>query len=124
MLRHVATWVLLAAAIGLVLWIRTDWIEPAAVAQHCLAGAATLGCHARSWAVIAFTSGGVAGAAIASAALALVWRHPAPAVLAVLCGGIAMVLYRAEPGAAALLVGVLRLARVQADRRTPGDHHR
>lgn len=114
-LRRTVPWLLLTAAVALVAWIRADWIEPAAVAHRCLAGAATLGCHARAWAVLAFTSGGVTVAALASAVLALVWRHPLPATLAVLCGGVAMVLYRAEPGAAALLIGVLRLARAQAD---------
>ncbi len=114
-MRYVAIWLSVAVAIGLALWLRLGWIENTSAAHHCLAGAQSLGCDARGLGVLAFTSGAVTVVAMATAALALLWKHPLSAWLAALGGGIALMLYSPEAGAAALLIGVLRLARLHGD---------
>lgn len=110
-LRDLLLWTSLAAGIALAAWLRLEWIEPVATAHRCLAGLDSAGCLARRLAVAAFGSGGLRLVALGSALLALVWRHPLGAWLAALAGGVAMVLYSPGIGAAALLVGCLRLVR-------------
>lgn len=122
-LRHVAAWVALAVVIALFAWLRLAWIQEAVVTQRCLAGAGTLVCDIRTCAVAA-SNGAVTIAALTLGALALCWRHPLVAWLTAASGGIAMVLYHAEPGAAALLIGVLRLARCHADAHTKAQCYR
>lgn len=116
MWRHSLPWLLVAGVIVLAAWLRFDWIQNAPVAQHCLAGGGGLGCALRASAVAVFTGRWLAAAAVAGAVTTLLWRHPAPATLAAMVGGIALVLYTAELGAFTLLVGLLRLAGAQSDR--------
>lgn len=121
MLRHWLFWSSIAAGIALALWLRWGWIESAATANRCLDGLDSIGCLARGLAVTAFTSGALGMVAVGCALLALAWKHPFSAWLAVLVGGVAMVLYSAEAGAASLLVGSLRMVRLGSARRAePG----
>ncbi len=121
--RHIVAWDALAVVIVLYAWLRLAWNKEAAMAQRCLAGAGTLVCDIRTWAVAA-SNGAVTIAALTLGALALCWRHPLVAWLTAASGGIAMVLYHAEPGAAALLIGILRLARWHADAHTKAQCYR
>lgn len=111
MLRSVLLFSSIAVFIALAVWLRLGWIESAETAHRCLAGFDSPGCLARRLAVAAFVSGDLGMAAVGSAVLALVWKHPFSAWLAATAGGIALVLYSPETGAAALLVGSLRLLR-------------
>jgi hypothetical protein len=125
MLRYLPIWLTVALAVGFTYWLRMDWIQSAPVAQQCLAGLHSAGCMARAAAVAAFLSGGVTVMAAVAAVLALFWKHPFSAWLATLAGGVALVLYSPEAGAAALLIGTLRLVRLQIGARArPGDQHR
>jgi hypothetical protein len=62
--------------------------------------------------------------ALAAAVLALVWKRPFTAWLSAATGVVAVVLYCFAPGAFALLVGCLRLVRLQSGGATPLDYHR
>ncbi|TAL87676.1 MAG: hypothetical protein EPN74_00010 [Rhodanobacter sp.] len=112
MLSRYAAWFGLALVIAMFVWLRLGWIQQAVVTQQCLAGAVTIGCSIRAWAVAA-SHGWVTMVALLFTVLSLRWSFPLTAWLAAASGGVAMVLYHPEPGAAALLIGVLRLARYQ-----------
>ena len=112
MLRSLLLFSSVAVGVALALWLRLGWIESAETARRCLAGFISPGCLARRLAVTAFVSGSLGIAAVGSAMLALVWKNPFSAWLAAMTGGIALVLYSPETGAAALLVGALRLVRL------------
>ncbi len=62
--------------------------------------------------------------AVATAVLALVWNQSIAAWLAAALGLFALELYCFEPGALALLIGCLRLVRLQASAAAPIDQHR
>lgn len=89
-------------------------------------------CSVRHVAVMGFILGrtfgyqmGIYGwVALAAAALALGWKKPFAAWLAAATGLVAVILYCFAPGAFALLVGCLRLARLQSAGAAPLDHHR
>lgn len=61
--------------------------------------------------------------ALVAAALALFWKKPFTAWFSAAAGMAAVVLYCFAPGALALLVGCLRLVRLQSSGTTPLDHH-
>lgn len=113
-LRVAWPWLLVIAVGVAAAWLRYDWIEQSTAAQACLAGARSVPCALRAFAVAHFLDDGFGYAALACAALALLWRHAFSAWLAAAAGILALILYCAIPGALALLVGVLRLARAQA----------
>ena len=113
-LRLLWPWLLLAAVGATATWLRYGWIEQSSAAQACLAGAGGVACALRAFAVAHFLDYGFGYAAIIGAVLALLWRHALAAWLAAAAGLLALILYCAEPGALALLVGVLRLVRAQA----------
>lgn len=116
--RSLLLWACVPAGMALALWLRLGWIESADVAHRCLAGLDSAGCVARRLAIVAFSSGGLRTAAAAGAVLAVLWKHPFSAWLAALAGGLALVLYSPETGAAALLVGSLLGVRRAARSRT------
>jgi len=120
-LRIALPWLLLALIAALAAWIRYGLIEPAAIGHLCEAAAtAPAWCQGRQLLVFGFLSYGYGWAALAFAALALGWKHPASAWAAAAAGVLALQLYCFEAGAFALLVGCLRLVRLQAD-AAPGD---
>ncbi|TAM28639.1 MAG: hypothetical protein EPN68_05165, partial [Rhodanobacter sp.] len=63
-------------------------------------------------------------AALAAAVLALLWKHIFPAWLAAALGAFALMMYCPDAGALALLVGSLRLLRLQATNTAPLGEHR
>lgn len=62
--------------------------------------------------------------ALLATAFALFWKHPFTAWFCAATGVIAVVLYCFVPGALALLIGCLRLVRLQSGGTAPLDHHR
>lgn len=122
-LRLAFPWFALALVALAALALRYAIIEPPAVAQRCGVDGAPSWCAWRQWAVLAFLGYGYGYAALAAAALALVWRHPLTAWLAAGFGVAALILYCAEAGAFALLLGALRLLRAQAGVLPPGEQH-
>jgi hypothetical protein len=69
---------------------------------------------ARQWLVLGFLNNTYGIAALAAAALALALKQPWAAWLAAALGAFALEMYCFEPGALALLIGCLRLLRIQA----------
>ena len=104
-------WVVALAAGLIAAWLRYRLVEPAALAQACAAGASGLDCVLRAATVAAFHSHGLTMVCAVLAALALITRRRSAAILALTAGAVGLVLYSFEAGAAALLVGVLELAR-------------
>ena len=110
-----------ALAAALAGWARYGLIESHAQAQSCLAGAGGAACILRALLVAAFNSGALGLAAVLSAALALLWRRTVSAALSLALGVGALLLYSAQSGALALLVGALLLlppAAASARRRS------
>ena len=124
LLRRVLPWFTLALVALAAATLRYGVIEPPAVANLCTADGGPAWCAWRQWAVLGFLSYGYGYAALTAAFVALVARHPLAAWLAAALGAAALVLYCPEAGAFALLVGVLRLLRAQADGLPPGEQHR
>ncbi|MDF4003731.1 hypothetical protein [Luteibacter sahnii] len=115
-LRAALPWAaIVVAAIGAAV-LRYGFIEPAHVAHACDGTGGPWWCGTRDMIVQGFLSYGYGYAAIAAALLALFVRGTAMAVLAACLGVLALQLYCYEGGALALLVGALRLVRVQYDR--------
>lgn len=123
--RLALPWLLLlavgiAAAAG-----RFGLIESSAIGQLCSSSQGPWWCSVRTALVLGFLHHVYGVAALLGAALALVSRRPALAWLAAALGVIAIELYCAQTGALALLVGSLRLLRLQADAcSAPVEQHR
>lgn len=116
-LRAALPWaIVIVVALGAML-VRYRFIEPAHLAYVCEGKGGPWWCGTRTLAVQGFLSYGYGYAAVLAAFVALFWRHTAAAVLAASLGVVALQLYCYEGGALALLVGTLRLARFQHDRR-------
>jgi hypothetical protein len=93
--------------------LRYGLVEPSAVVQVCESGHGPWWCSARQAIVISFLSNGFGIAALIAAALSLVWKQPWTAWLAAALGAFALEMYCFEAGALALLIGCLRLLRIQ-----------
>jgi|GEM_PF-291359 len=124
---------LLLLAVGLVAAaLRYNLIESAAMAELCGGGSHSAWCAWRRLLVLGFRHHaydvsiyGVA--ALVTTALALCWKRAWLAWLAAALGLFALELYCFEPGALALLLGCLRLLRLQAQtlpRVPPVEQHR
>ena len=130
-LSLVLPWLLVLAVGGIAAALRYGLVESADVARICEASNA-LTCDLRHWTVVGFITGnifnwpiGVYGwVAMATAVLALVWNQSIAAWLAAATGLFALVLYCFVPGALALLIGCLRLVRLQASAAAPFDPYR
>ncbi|WP_413624477.1 hypothetical protein [Luteibacter sp. Lutesp34] len=102
--------------------VRYGFVEPPQIAHACEVQTGPWWCATRNLVVQGFLSYGYGYAAVLAALLAVFWRNTFAAVLAVCLGVVALQLYCYEGGALALLVGTLRLVRVQSDRgRFGGD---
>lgn len=100
-------------------WLRYDLIESSTVGQLCSGAHGPAWCAWRQWLVLGFLHDVYGIAALAVTALAW-WRSDARlAWLAAALGALALVLYCFEAGALALLLGCLRLLRLQAPPRVP-----
>jgi hypothetical protein len=117
-------WLLLLLVALLAACLRYGVIEPATMAQRCGGGHAPWWCRWRQWLVLGFLHDVYGIAALLATALALLWKRTWLAWLAAALGVIALQLYCFESGALAVLVGCLRLLRLQATRTLPVDQHR
>lgn len=113
-LRTITPWLLIAAVGGVAAAVRFLFIEPAAIGETCQAQAALWWCSLRLGLVQGFLHHIYGWAAVAVAIGCLAVRRPWLAVLAAALGVFSMVLYGVELGSFALLVGVLREARLRA----------
>jgi hypothetical protein len=116
---------LLIVVIGLLsAWLRYGFIEPPVLAHMCDDGNKPSSCGVREFIVIGFNNYSFGIAALIATALALVMKKPAVALLAAALGMFAVIMYCYYAGALALLIGCLRLLRLQADRMpAPGDQY-
>lgn len=110
-------WFLLAVVGLAAAWLRYDFIEPPALAHLCDEGNAHMpaSCAARTFIVVGFNSYGFGIAALIAMLLALFSKKTAVAWLAAALGLFAVIMYCYYGGAVALLVGCLRLVRLQAN---------
>jgi hypothetical protein len=123
LLRRARPWLLLLAVAMAAAWLRYGLIESSAIGQQCSALGAPAWCRWRLLLVLGFLHNVYGIAALAAAALVL-WRPRAwLAWLTAALGIFALELYCVETGALALLIGSLRLLRLQA-RAAPLDQHR
>jgi hypothetical protein len=135
-LRLTLPWLSLIV-IGVIAYsLRYGLVESSDVAHLC-DSARSLTCDARHAAVMGFVLAplhftpsysyqmGIYGwVALVAAVLALFWKTPFTAWFSAATGLVAVVLYCFAPGAFALLVGCLRLVRLQSSAgATPFDHH-
>lgn len=120
----VLPWFLIVLIGLLAAWLRYGFIEPPALAHLCEDGLPPAWCGVRQLIVIGFNSYGYGITAIIVTALALIMKKPWIAWLAAVLGVFALIMYCFYAGAVALLVGCLRLLRLQANRmNTPGHQH-
>lgn len=122
--RQALPWLLLAGVGICAAVLRYGVIEPSSAAQLCESGRGPAWCMARQWLVLGFLNNTYGIAALVAAALALVLKQPWAAWLAAALGAFALEMYCFEAGALALLVGCLRLLRIQSQilpRLIPGN---
>lgn len=118
-------WLLIVVIGVLAAWLRYGFIEPPAFGHACEDGNAPGWCWARQLVVIGFNTYGYGIAAIVVTVLAMIGKKPWLAALAAALGMFALMLYCYYAGAVALLVGSLRLLRLQANRMpAPGNPNR
>jgi hypothetical protein len=123
-------WLLMLAVGAIAAALRYGLIESADVARLCEA-THDVSCDLRHLTVTGFITGNIFGwpigifgwVAMAAAVLALRWQKLPLAWLAAATGLFAVILYCFIPGALALLIGCLRMVRLQATGATPVDHH-
>lgn len=109
-------WLLLIAVGLLSAWLRYDFIEPPPLANRCGDGNVPAWCGLRQWLVWGFNSYSYGIAAIVATMLALYSKKAPIAWLSAALGLFAVTLYCYYAGAVALLIGCLRLLRLQARR--------
>jgi hypothetical protein len=122
--RIALPWLLIVAVAALATWIRYAFIEPSQIGQICEAVSTPWWCSVRQTLIMGFITNTYGYAAIAAAVLALVWRQTFAATMAAALGLFALQLYCYEAGALAMLIGLLRLVRLQLTPANPGDQHR
>lgn len=116
--RLALPWLLLLGVGFATTAVRFGLIESSAIGQLCSSSHAPWWCGVRTALVLGFLHHVYGVAALIGAVLALTSRRHALAALAALAaalGAVALLLYGAEAGALALLIGSLRLLRLQAD---------
>ena len=113
-LRRSLPWLLLVLVALAATWLRYGLIEPSAIVQFCARRGSPLWCGARQWLVLGFLHDVYGVMALLAAAAALLSRRTGLAWLAAALGAFALQLYCFEAGALALLLGSLRLLRLQA----------
>jgi hypothetical protein len=116
-LRAALPWAVIIVVALAAAWLRYGFIEPSDMAHACEGASAPWWCETRTLIVQGFLSYGYGYVAVLMALVALFWRNTTAAVLAASFGVIALQLYCYEGGALALLIGALRLARLQYDRQ-------
>jgi hypothetical protein len=110
---------LLLSALGFSLWARYGLIESVTVATQCNATSVPFHCRLRD-VVIATTSVPFwSTAALTSGVLSVILRRVDITLLALLSGGVGLVLYAGAPAATGFLLGWLTLARLLARTGAP-----
>ena len=122
LMRRALPWLLLLAVALGAAWLRYGLIESSAIGQQCGGSHVPAWCHWRQVLVLGFLHNVYGIAALAAAALALWRQHTGLAWLAAALGIFALELYCFEAGALALLIGSLRLLRLQASLAPVGQH--
>jgi hypothetical protein len=112
--RRALPWLLLIIVGVAAAVVRYGVVEPSAVVQLCESGQGPWWCGVRQAIVLGFLGNGYGMAALIAAALSLLWKHTWAAWLAAALGVFALEMYCFEAGALALLIGCLRLLRMQA----------
>ncbi|TAN18797.1 MAG: hypothetical protein EPN35_03005 [Rhodanobacter sp.] len=124
MAKQALAWLALLTVAALAAWLRYGLVESSAIGQLCSAGHTPWWCRWRQWLVLGFLYDVYGIAALAATALALLQKRAWLAWLAAALGMFALLLYCFESGALALLLGSLRLLRLQAPRALPVEQHR
>lgn len=123
--RQTLPWLLLLAVALGAAWLRYGLVESSAIGQLCSSEHPPLWCNWRQTLVLGFLHNVYGIAALIAATLALLFRRISLAWLAAALGAFALLLYCFEAGALALLIGSLRLLRLQVSARmSPVDQHR
>ena len=123
-------WLLLLVFGCVAAGLRFHLIESTAIADLCGSGQYSPWCNTRQLLILGFQHhaydvSAYGMAALTAAALTLWSKQIWIAWLAAVLGVFALQLYCFEPGALALLIGCLRLLRLQApSRMPPGEQHR
>lgn len=106
-------------------WLRYGLIESSVIGQQCSSSGAPWWCTGRQWLVLGFLHNIYGTAALILATLALLMRRQWLALMAAAVGVFALELYGFQSGALALLIGCLRLLRLQSlAYAAPVDQHR
>ncbi len=113
-LRTTGPWVALVLVGMTAAWLRYGLIESSVIGQQCGTVASPLWCTWRQWLVVGFLHNVYGVVALVTAVIAIFSRRLGVAWLAAALGLFALVLYCFQSGAIALLIGSLRLLRVQA----------
>ena len=113
--QRMLPWLLLMAVALITTWLRYGLIESSVMGQLCSDVHSPWWCSWRQLLVLGFLHNVYGIVALIAAALALLQKHLWVAWLAAALGVFALELYCFQTGALALLVGCLRLLRVQAD---------
>ena len=117
--RH-APWIGAALICVVAILTRQFLIQPPEIAQRCDAPTLSLittgpwWCSVRSAVIMTYAWGGLQFAALGLALAALLWRRTWLAVATLAVGLVAIVWYTYEPGAVAITIGALVLARRQS----------
>lgn len=122
--RIALPWLALALFWLAVAWLRFGFISATAVAQICDAGQPPAWCGVRRVLVLGFLYDVYGVAALIAALLSLFVRCAWLAWLAAALGALSLLLFCFETGALALLIGGLRLLRLQQTPRAPVEQHR
>lgn len=116
--RH-APWIAAALVCVVAILTRQFLIQPPEVAHQCDAPTLSLmttgpwWCSARSAVIMTYAWGGLQFAALGLSVAVLLWRRTWLAVATLTVGLVAIVWYTYEPGAVAITIGALVLARRQ-----------
>lgn len=117
--RVALPWLLLVLVALAAAWLRYGLVESSVMGAQCSASGAPWWCAWRHLLVLGFLNNIYGIAALVIAALALLRPRLWLAWLAAAIGVFALELYCFQSGALALLIGCLRLLRMQAQVRAP-----
>lgn len=115
-------WLLILVLGLLAAWLRYGLIESRSLAHFCEDGNPPSWCNLRLAVVMGFSRYGYGIAAVMVTVLAMIWSKPWLAGFAAALGMFALILYCYDAGAIALLIGSLRLVRLQANRMAAPGH--
>lgn len=122
-LRAPTPWVIAALICIAAIATRQFLIQPPEIAHRCNATTLTLSttgpwwCSVRSAVIMTYAWGGLLYTAFGLSLAALLWRRTWLATSTLVVGLVAIVWYTYEPGAVAITIGALVLARCQAASR-------